>query len=87
MAAIETHIGAVERYRDHGLEPGSFTRAVLAGQLYDAVRHADPESQLILAELAIWIMRNLGPMLYGSDEKVGAWIYQKRQEMKALHEQ
>ena len=45
MTTIPEHTkGALDRYVDHGLEPGGFLTAVLTNDLFGAVARADSEN-------------------------------------------
>jgi len=68
-------------YRDHGLRPGPFLSAALAGDLYGALAQAavedrgspDPVHTLAIPAIADWIKRELPGPAWGSYEYVGSW--------------
>lgn len=68
--------GAVQRYFENGIPPGSFTIALLEGNLYSAINKADHNSFVEFAEWARWIQWNLPVDCFGSKEKVQDWINQ-----------
>ena len=66
--------GALERYINHGLRPGSFLEAVLSNDLFRAVGAADLANTLALTEIVKWLY-NCAPIgCHGSEEKVHYWI-------------
>ena len=73
MASLQTHIEAIERYRD-GLEPGRCTRAILENDLFGAAARADPTTRFLLWDIAWYIAENLPEESYGSRAKVEAWL-------------
>lgn len=86
MASLRDHIESIERYVQHGIEPGSGTRAILENDLASAVAHCDPESQFLLAEIMKYIYNKTPMECWGSRQRVDAWIKAKRlQAMKAAH--
>lgn len=69
--AIPEHTrGALERYVEHRIQPGSFLYAVLVGDLYTAVERADSTNQRALVDIAQFIWRKLPGNIYGSAENV-----------------
>lgn len=66
--------GAIERYFEYALPPGSFTMALLEGNLYSAIAHADHTNKEILVDLVYWVRETLPTDCYGSKEKVQAWL-------------
>lgn len=64
----------LKNYFLHGLHPGSFTTALLAGDLYGAAMRADHWNRTRLADLARWIMNNAPVGSYGSYETVDSWL-------------
>lgn len=69
---------ALERYRETGLIPGSFTTAVLCGNFQEAVGRADPDSFAALRTIAQWIHWEIPADAHGSPEKVRAYSASKR---------
>ena len=64
---------AFENYLIRGLEPGSFTRAVLANDLYEACGRADFHNRQCLGEIGRWVYQNCPPESRGSYEAVRDW--------------
>jgi hypothetical protein len=70
----ELVLGALERYRDQHLRPGSCLCAVLAGDLFDAFSRADPATSAAMGDIVRWICRGLPGNAWGSREAVDAWV-------------
>lgn len=68
------HLPALERYLQHGLQPGHFLRAVLANDLMEAVGRADAETLGELGALVSHIRWHVPADAWGSHEAVDAWI-------------
>lgn len=68
---------SVEYYVMHGLEPGSFTTAVLANDLFDATARADHWNKKLLPEIALAIRETCPLEAYGSYDNVRNWIDDK----------
>jgi len=80
MATLQHHIESIQRYVNHGLEPGSCTRAILENNLIGAFKHADPSTTELMSELVKYVYNNVPPDAWGSAEKVSTWIGLKRSE-------
>jgi len=50
--------GGLLRYVQHHIQPGGFLTAVVCGDLFEAVRRADPESRKAIPLIATWLDRN-----------------------------
>lgn len=70
--------GALRRYIEHGIEPGSFMRCVLENNLARAAIHADSMNQACLAKWGAWMYFNMPSGMWGSFEVVDDWIRQDR---------
>ena len=68
---------AIDNYLIQGWDPGGFTTAVLAGDLFEAVGRADYMSKEYLSDIAKWIKWNVPREAYGSYENVKDWIANK----------
>jgi len=66
--------GAMQRYMENGIEPGSFLMAVLSNDFMGAVGRADSTNRLNLAAYASWLYNCAPPASFGSRENVEAWI-------------
>lgn len=62
-----------ENYLIHGFEPGSFTTAVLANDLYEACGRADFQNRNCLGDIGRWVYQNCPPQSRGSYEAVRDW--------------
>lgn len=62
--------GALERYAEHRIPPGSFLRAVLVGDLYLAIDRADYINFYILPEIARFIQQKLPGNIWGNAENI-----------------
>jgi hypothetical protein len=62
----------IKRYVEHRCRPGSFLSAVICGELYEAMRRADPENRECIILIALWFDRNF-PGLCGPSNFVN-WI-------------
>lgn len=67
-------LSTLQAYRDTGRPTGSFTRAAIANNLLNAVRHADEQSLAAIRSIAYWIYWNLPTGATGSDDKYKAWV-------------
>jgi len=66
--------GGVDRYVDHGVPTGSFLRAVLSNNLFEAVIKADSDNQLALTDICRYIHDYTPNTCHGSPEAVANWI-------------
>lgn len=49
--------GGLTRYVENHIQPGGFLTAMICGDLFEAVRRADPESRKAIPLIAIWLDR------------------------------
>ena len=63
----------LEHYLMRGYEPGGFTTAVLAGDLFGAVARADHWNRPVIAEIAQVVLNTCPTHAVGSYEAVQAW--------------
>lgn len=70
----EAVMRALLRYRDEGCPTGSFTEAVISGDLYEAVRRGDDHSLAGLNHMAAWIESNMPRGAYSSRAHYKGWI-------------
>lgn len=68
----------LRHYFEHGIMPGSFLTAALCGDLFTAVRYADPTNQETLARLVWWLISNAPTGCYGSPEAVQRYAEARR---------
>ncbi len=64
----------IGRYLESGIRPGSFTYALLEGDLFKAAALADLSNRRHLGEIARVVLDNLPTACYGSPEVVAKWI-------------
>jgi len=66
--------GGIDRYVDRGVPTGSFLRAVLSNDLFEAVAKADYHNKLALAAICEYIYNYTPDTCHGSPEVVAAWL-------------
>jgi len=69
---------SMDDYAAHGLQPGQCLRAVLAGDLFEAMSRADDEILLALPAIVTYIRSSLPAGCWGSQARVQAWIARPR---------
>lgn len=67
-------------YVEHGIEPGSFLRAILENNFVDAVAKADCYNELALKDWARWLYWELPSNAWGSPGKVNAYMALMRKQ-------
>lgn len=65
--------GAMERWVEHGISPGSFLRAVLENDLMRAMSAADSENSYRLRDYAMYLYNYAPVGCYGNIDRVQAW--------------
>ena len=73
--------GGVERWIEHGVQPGSFLKAVLDNQLFQAHMNADDKSFLALRDICRWFYNHAPRGCYGSPEQTASWCEVRRREV------
>lgn len=68
--------GAIQRYIDNGIEPGSFLKAVLSNDLVQAFGAADEFNSAAMRDWAMFLYNEAPSGCWGSREKVHNWIKQ-----------
>ncbi len=66
--------GALERYLNHGIMPGSFMTAVLENNLMEACGRADHENIRNLPNIVGYIYNHIPSSSWGSKEKVNEFL-------------
>ena len=69
---------ALDDYAAHGLQPGQCLRAVLAGDLFEAMSRADDETMLALPAIVTYSRSSLSTACWGSREIVARWSARPR---------
>lgn len=67
-------MGGLERYINHGVEPGDFLTAVIENDLAEAVGRADAENMHNLPAYVGYLYNEAPSQCWGSPEKMKAWI-------------
>jgi len=75
----------VDQYVDHGVPTGSFLRAVLENDLFEAVAKADYHNKLALAAICEYIYNYTPTTCHGSPEEVAAWLKFHREEQEVAN--
>ena len=72
MIPVHMH-GAMERYIQNGILPGSFLEAVLSNNLRDAVARADDINRDALPDYVRFLYNHAPSFCWGSPEAVEEW--------------
>jgi len=70
----EYMIGGLYRYIVHHIEPGSFLRAVISNDLFDALGRADSTNSNLLKNYAQFLYNEAPSSCWGSRETYDGWI-------------
>ena len=74
---------SLERYIEHGYQPGGFLTAVLANDLKEAVGRADEEALQNIPHIVAYLYNDAPGMAWGSPELVKGWMAHKREAVNA----
>jgi len=75
---IPEHMRSVmKRYIEERIPPGDFLEAVLANDLFGAVRRADEINRAALHRYPLWLYNHAPPLCYGTREKVQKWLNER----------
>lgn len=78
---LPDHIrGGMQRYVEHGIEPGGFLTAVLENDLLGAFARADATCLIRMTDIVKFVNNELPGVSYGSPEAVNNWIELKKLE-------
>jgi len=69
----ERYRESMQRFIEHGTNPGHFLWAVLSNDLFDAVASADKQSQEDLISIVRWLFSNAPSASFGTKQKVALW--------------
>ena len=61
---------ALQRYAEHGIQPGGFLTAVLSNDLFSAVACADSENLAALTDIVTFIYNRLPQDSWGDSETI-----------------
>ena len=64
----------VHNYIEHGLEPGSFLRAVISNNLFEAIKRADRVNAEYLPLYVRFFESNAPAWCYGSLKNYTSWV-------------
>lgn len=64
----------IDQYVDWGVPTGSFLRAVLSNDLFEAVARADQYNKDALTDICEYIYNYTPTICHGSPEEVEAWL-------------
>lgn len=65
---------SIDRYVEHGISPGSFTRAVLENNLANAIGRSDDYSYNNLSAIVRYVYNKIPSNCWGSKEAVEKWM-------------
>lgn len=65
---------SLDRYVNHRIETGSFMRAVLENDLFEAINRGDKDSLEALPNIVRYIYNNVRSDCYGSPQRVREWL-------------
>lgn len=71
---VDYMAGAVQRYIEQGIEPGSFMRALLSNDLRGAIARADGMNIARIPHWVVWMENNLPGASWGSVQNYEGWI-------------
>jgi hypothetical protein len=75
MDVLPEHMrGAMQRYIDYGIEPGSFLSAVICNDLIGAVGRADDINKYRIGDYCRFLYNDAPSDCWGSPAKYQAWI-------------
>lgn len=81
MSNVPQHtLEALNRYVEHGLEPGSFLMSVLCNDLFGAVSRADTTNLLFLKDICMYVHWEIPANCWGNENKVHAYMKKVRSE-------
>lgn len=69
----ERYHGGLERWVDHGIEPGHFLRAVLKNDLKEALARSDEPTTSNMAIIVTWLYNHSPRGCWGSPEHYEKW--------------
>lgn len=70
----EPMMGAIERYIEQGIAPGSFLTAVICNDLREAVGRADDENLRNIPAYVAWFYNEAPGGSWGSRERMEQWM-------------
>ena len=73
----ENTTAAIQRYIDHGIDPGSFLRAALSNNLKETLGRADEDNLANIPALGAYLYNEVPAICWGDEETVREWIKKK----------
>ena len=67
-------LDSINRYVEHGLEPGGFVKAVLSNDLVGAFKQADTDAEAGIRDILKYVRWEIPTESWGSPAKVEAWL-------------
>ena len=74
--------GALKRYFEHGLPPGSFLTAIICNDLHRAVGCADSFNLPLIPEYVKFMVNEVPGNAWGNAETMRSWMNQQRNQHK-----
>lgn len=65
--------GGMERWVNHGIQPGQFLSAVIANDLAETFRRADDTNLLRLQSIVSWFYNYMPELAWGSPSRAKIW--------------
>jgi hypothetical protein len=78
-------LDSINRYVEHGFEPGSFLTAVLSNDLAGAFNAADSDAEAGLRDIVKYIHWEIPSLCWGSRAKVEAWLEEEYEKKELTH--
>ena len=80
-------VGAMQRYIENRLHPGSFLTAVLSNDLADAVGRADDINRDRISDIVTWLYNYAPSGCWGNPDKVASWLSGEQAEANAHNDE
>ena len=80
----ENSRGAMKRYLEYGIDPGSFLTAVIENNLSESFGQADENNRFLLFDIVSWFYSSTPSDCWGSRENRIAW--QEEQQKNLIQE-
>ena len=72
-------VAAVQRYVEHGIQPGGFLTAVICNDLVGAINRADEDNRENLTAIVGYFMWEVPAPAWGSEQKMREWMKSKQE--------
>lgn len=76
----ERMMGGIQRYVEHGIEPGGFLTAIIQNNLSQAIGQADTENMKNIPAFVAYFYNECPIGCWGSKEKMESWIESFKQK-------